>query len=172
LAAAENYAALRQQQEAEAHFQAALKQRPDLPGAHLALGQFYAAASRWKEAEDEFRAEAKLQPGNAEAAYRLGLALMQGGEASEARAELERADRLLPDMPETLDALGKAESSLGNYAAAERAWNRVIAIEKTGELAAQAHFGLAGIYRKQGKTADASREMTLFQQAKEPPKSQ
>jgi len=29
-------------------------------------------------------------------------------------------------------------------------------------LAAQAHFGLAGIYRKQGKAADAQREMSEF----------
>jgi tetratricopeptide (TPR) repeat protein len=171
-AAAENYAALRQVQEAEAHYKAALQQRPDLPGVHLALGQLYGAASRWKEAEDEFRAEAKVQPGNAEAAYRLGAALLQDGNAQEARGELERANRLLPDMPETLCSLGKAESMLSNYAAAEKAWNRVVELEKTGDLASQAHFGLAGIYRKQGKTEDAAREMKLFQEAKQPQKQQ
>ena len=36
-------------------------------------------------------------------------------------------------------------------------------MEKTSSLAAQAHFGLAGPYRKQGKTAEAEREMQEFQ---------
>lgn len=168
LAVAENYVALRQQDEAEAHFKAALKQRPDLPGAHLELGEFYAHASRWKEAEDEFREEARQEPGNAEAAYRLGTALLQDGNANDARLELTRANHLLPDMPETLTALGKAEATTGNYEAAEKALKRVIELEKTGDLAAQAHFALAGIYRKQGKAEDAARETRLFQQAKQP----
>jgi tetratricopeptide (TPR) repeat protein len=167
LAEAENYAALRQGEEAEAHYKAALKQNPTLLGAHLALGQFYATSTRWKEAEDQFRIAAKQEPGNAEAAYRLGAALLQDGNAHDASVELERANRLLPDMPETLEALGKAESMLDNVAAAEKAWKRVIELENTGPLASQAHFGLAGIYRKQGKAEDAAREMKLFQEAKQ-----
>ena len=89
-----------------------------------------------------------------------------------AEEELERANRLLPDMPETLYALGKADSLVGNPAAAEKAWKHLIEIEKTGTLAAQAHFGLAGLYRKQGKAEDAAREMQLFQDAKGPQKPQ
>jgi Flp pilus assembly protein TadD len=168
LAEAENYAALRQQEEAEAHYKAALKQKSDLPGAHLALGVFYATASKWPEAEEEFQVAAKQQPGSAEAAYRLGAALLQDGKAHDARVELERANRLMPDMPETLVSLGKAESMENNAAAAQKAWSRVIELEKTGPLASQAHFGLAGIYRKQGKTEDAAREMKLYQDAKQP----
>ena len=168
LADAENYAALRQEQEAEAQYKAALTARPDLRGAHLALGQLYARANKWPEAEEQFRAEAKVEPGNAEAAYRLGAALLQDGNAKDAVPELERSLRLQPDMPETLAALGKAQSMLTNYAAAEKAWSRVVTLEKTGPLAAEAHFGLAGIYRRQGKAADAAREMKLFQQAKNP----
>jgi hypothetical protein len=38
----------------------------------------------------------------------------------------------------------------------------VIAIEKASSLAAQAHFSLASLYRKQGKTAEAQREMQEF----------
>ena len=163
----ESYAALRQTQLAVEHYQAALRERPDLPGAHLALGQVYVDASLWKQAEDEFRAEAKLQPGSAEAAYRLGSALLQDGNAHGARLELIRADRLQPDMPETLYSLGKANSLEGSYAEAEKAWKRVIEIEKTGDLASQSHFGLAGIYRKQGKTADAAREIKAFEESRE-----
>jgi len=167
-ALAENYAALRRTPEAEKEYREALRLRPDTPGIHLALGEVYAAASDWAKAEAEFRAEAKLQPGSAEAAYRLGSALLQQGKAPEARAELARADQLRPGMPETLYALGKAASLDGDATAAEKSWTSVIAIEKTGPLAAQAHFGLAGLYRKQGKMADGAREMQEFQKLQRP----
>jgi tetratricopeptide (TPR) repeat protein len=66
-------------------------------------------------------------------------------------------------MPETLYALGKAESLSGDAAGAEKAWTRLLALEKNSDLAAKAHFGLAGIYRKQGRTAEAAREMQEFE---------
>jgi tetratricopeptide (TPR) repeat protein len=162
-ALAENYLVLRQMDQAEKQYQQALQLRPDTPNLHLELGQVYAKTSRWPQAEEQFRAEAKLQPGNAEAAYRLGEALLQQGKLRESQKELERSDRLQPQMPETLYALGKAAAMEGDSAAAEKAWSSLLDIEKEGPLAAQAHFGLAGVYRKQGKTADADREMQEFQ---------
>jgi tetratricopeptide (TPR) repeat protein len=162
-ALAENYFVLRQMPDAEKQYQQALQLRPDTPNLHLELGQVYAMTSRWPQAEEQFRAEVKLQPGNAEAAYRLGEALLQQGKSPEARKELERADRLQPQMPETLYALGKAAALDGDAAASERAWIGLLDIEKEGPLAAQAHFGLAGLYRKQGKTAEAEQQMQEFQ---------
>lgn len=158
----ENYTVLRRVPEAEREFRETLRLRPDTPGVHLALGALYAVAARWPEAEKEFRAEAELQPGNAEAAYRLGVALLEQGKMKEARAELGRADELQPGMPETLAAMGKAASLDGDAAGAEAAWKRLLRVETGSQLAAQAHFGLAGIYRKQGKTAEAEREMAAF----------
>ncbi len=159
----ENYAVLRQIPEAEQNFQAAIKAQPDARGIHLALGQLYAKVPDWSKAEAEFRAETKLQPGDAESAYWLGSTLLQEGKTKEARAELERADRLRPGMPETLYALGKADSLDGNPAGAEAAWTKLISIENSGSLAAQAHFGLSGLYRKQGKASEAAREMEEYQ---------
>jgi tetratricopeptide (TPR) repeat protein len=171
----ENYFVLRQMPQAEQEYHEALHQRPDIPGLQLELGLVYAGAARWDKAEEAFRAEAKRQPGNAEAAYQLGSALLQQGKAHEARAELERADKLQPEMPETLYSLGKAASLDADLPLAEKSWTRVIALEKETSLAAQAHFGLASLYRKQGKTSEAQREMQEFkrlQSAIEPPRSQ
>jgi tetratricopeptide (TPR) repeat protein len=162
-AMAENYYVLRRMPDAEKEYREALKLRPGLPEAHLALGEVYAGAFQWEKAEEQFRLQTKLQPGNAEAAYRLGQALLEQGKPHEARAELLRADSLLPDMPETLYSLGKAASLEGDAAAAEKAWTKLLSIEQQSSLAAQAHFGLAGLYRKQGKTAEARREMEQFQ---------
>lgn len=162
-AMAENYFVLRRMPDAEKEYREALRLRPGLPEAHLALGEVYAGAFQWPKAEEQFRIQVKLQPGNAEAAYRLGQALLEQGKVHEARAELLRADRLMPDMPETLYSVGKAASLEGDSAAAEKAWTKLLSIEKQSPLAAQAHFGLAGIYRKQGKTSEAQHEMQQFQ---------
>jgi tetratricopeptide (TPR) repeat protein len=167
-ALAENYFVLRQMPQAEKEFLEALRLRPDTPELHLELGLVYSGSSQWPKAEAEFRAQSKLQPGNAEAAYRLGSALLQQGKAREARIELQRADRLQPDMPETLYSLGKAASLAGDSAAAERAWTKLLSIEKGTSLAGQTHFALAGLYRKQGKTADAERETQEFQKLQNP----
>ena len=161
-AMAENYYVLRQMPQAQKEFKEAIRLRPDLPKIHLELGLVYAGASQWPQAEAAFRTETELQPGDAEAAYRLGNALLQQGKAKEARVELTRSDKLLPDMPETLYSLGKAAALEGDNAAAEKAWKKVIELEKESSLAGQAHFGLAGLYRKQGKTAEAEREMGEF----------
>ena len=174
-ALAENYFVLRQMPQAEKEYQEALRLRPELPGLHLELGQVYANSARWPEAEEQYRTEAKLRPGNAEAAYRLGAALLQQGKAHEAWVELERADGLKPGMPETLYALGKAASLDGDAAAAEKSWTKVLEIEKTTALAAQAHFGLASLYRKQGNTVQAQHEMQEFQKLQRaigPPRSE
>lgn len=174
-ALAENYFVLRQMPQAETEYKEALRIRPELPGLHLELGQVYANSAQWTKAEEEFRAETKLQPGNAEAAYRLGAALLQQGKAHEALAELKRSIELKPDMPETLYSLGKAASLDGEPATAEKAWLRVTALEKNTSLAAQTHFALATLYRKQGKTAQAQHEMQEFQRLQStigPPRSE
>lgn len=161
-AMAENYYVLRQMPQAEKEFQDAIRLRPDLPNLHMELGLVYAGSAQWPKAEEAFRAETKIQPGNAEAAYRLGDALLVEGKSREAREELIRSDKLQPDMPEILYALGKASALESNSAAAEKAWKRVIELEKGTSLAAQAHFALAGMYRKQGNSAAADREIEEF----------
>ncbi len=161
-ALAENYAVLRQVPEGEKNYLAAIEAEPEARGVHLALGQLYAQAADWTKAEEQFRVETKLQPGDAESAYWLGSSLLEAGKLKEARAELERADRLRPGMPETLYALGKADSLNGNPSGAQAAWTKLLSLENSGSLAAQAHFGLAALYRKQGKSAEAAREMEEY----------
>ena len=162
-AMAENYSVLRRMPEAEKEYREALRVRSDVPEVHLELGEVYAGDSQWAKAEQEYRAQCEREPGNAEAAYRLGDALLEQGKAKEARVELLRSDKLMPDMPETLYSLGKAASLDNDAAAAEKAWMKLLTIEKRTPLAAQAHFGLAALYRKQGKTEAAQHEMQEFQ---------
>jgi tetratricopeptide (TPR) repeat protein len=167
-AMAENYFVLRQMPQAEKEFREALRLRPSAPELHLELGLVYAGSSQWAKAEEEFRAQTKMQPGNAEAFYRLGSALLQQGRAREARTELERSNRLQPDMPETLYSLGKAAALSDDPATAEKVWVKLLSVENDTALAGQTHFALAGLYRKQGKSAQAEREMQAFQKLQNP----
>jgi len=159
---AHSHYVLHQYPEAEKEYEQALALRPDVPGLRLELGEVYAANSQWPKAVEQFLAETTLQPGNAEAAYRLGDARLQEGKPQEALKDLGRADLLRPDVSDTLYSLGKAAALTGDVATAEHALTRVIALEKESPLAAQAHYSLAGLYRKQGKTQDAAREMQEF----------
>jgi cytochrome c-type biogenesis protein CcmH/NrfG len=113
--------------------------------------------------------EIELQPGSPEAFYRLGEALLQSGKFHEAREALVRSDQLRADMPETLYQLGKAAAMDGDATMAQQSWQHLLSLEKDTALAAQAHFGLSGIYRKQGKSADANREMEEFRKLQSNP---
>jgi len=159
---AQDYAALRDVPSAEREFSEALRLRPQTAGLHLEFGELYARAQQWDKAADQFQLETEVQPGSPEAFYRLGEAQVQLGKFHEAREALVRSDQLKEDMPETLYMLGKAAALDGDDIVAEKSWLQVLNIEKDSALAAQAHFGLAGIYRKQGKTAEADREMEEF----------
>ncbi|HLH05494.1 MAG TPA: tetratricopeptide repeat protein [Bryobacteraceae bacterium] len=164
----ENYAALRQVAEAEKEYREALRIDPEARGVHLALGEMYAKIPDWPRAEQEFRAETKLQPEDAESAYWLGTTLLEEGKLKEARTQLEHADRLRPNMPQTLDALGRAASLDGDSTAAEQFFKKLLSIESTGPLAVNAHFGLASIYRKEGKSTEAARELEAYKAARKP----
>jgi tetratricopeptide (TPR) repeat protein len=166
---AQDYAVLRDVPAAEREFLEALRQRPQTAGLHLQLGELYARAQQWDKAEEQFRLETEIQPGSAEAFYRLGEARLQSGKFHEAREALVHSDQLREDMPETLYQLGKAAAMDGDNTTAQQSWQHVLILEKDTALAAQAHFALAGIYRKQGKSADADREMQEFRKLQTKP---
>ena len=166
---AQDYAVLRDLPSAEREFFEALRLRPQTAGLHLQLGELYARAQQWDKAEEQFRLETGIQPGSAEAFYRLGESLLQLGKFHEAREALVRSDQLREDMPETLYQLGKAAAMDGDDTMAQKSWQHLLSLEKDTPLAAQAHFGLSGIYRKQGKPADAEREMEEFRKLQSKP---
>jgi tetratricopeptide (TPR) repeat protein len=149
---------------AEKHFRAALAARADIHGVHYALGQLFLEAGDYEKAEQEFREEAQLVPGSAAAAYKLGLVLVNRGRTAEALAQLKRAQTLQPAMPETLLELGKLMTASGDLKSAEAYLTQALASERGTSLAQAAHFQLAQVYRKLGRTSEAEREMKAFQE--------
>jgi len=128
------------------------------------LGELALGAGDYENAAREFREETRLAPGSAVAAYKLGVVSLSRGQTREAIAELKRADSLQLDMPETLLELGKAMAAAGEPAQAEKPLRKVLELEPASALAETAHYQLAQIYRRMGRTEEADREMKLFQE--------
>ena len=168
-ALAENYFVLRQMPEAEKEYRQALQLRPDTPELHLELGEVYAGAFQWAKAEEEFRTQTKLQPGNAEAAYRLGTALWNKAKPMKREQNLCVPINCCQTCQRPCIRWERPRHWRENAATAEKEWTKLLSIEKESALAAQAHFGLANLYRKQGKTAAAQHEMQEFQRLQPAP---
>jgi tetratricopeptide (TPR) repeat protein len=149
---------------AEPRFRSLLQAQADLPGIHLALAKILTGRGDLEGAEKELRAEAVRTPGNSEAAWRLGAVLLKKGDSKAAVAELERSDKLKPDMLETLNDLGTAYQLEGQLEAAEKTFERMIAIDDASDLAASAHLHLSQICRKLGKNAEAAVHLKRFRE--------
>lgn len=163
----EAMAAARNPELAEKHFRAALALRPDMRGIHQAIGELLLESGDYAKAEAEFRAEARLAPGAAVTAYKLGVVLLNLGRVQDAIAELRRANTLQPGMPETLLELARALAAGDDAVKAEPLLLEVLKMEGESALAESAHFQLAEIYRKLGRTADAQREMKRFKELRD-----
>ncbi len=159
----ETYAIMHNAVGAEKEFMEAIRQRPTTPGIRLELAELYVAAGKWDLAEQQFNIESQLQPGDGEAAYRLGNAQLQQGKIKAARKALEHANTVQPGVPDTLYLLGKVTGLDDDPVTAEKLWRELLTLDKDSNLAAQAHFGLANLYRQGGKTAQADAELKEFQ---------
>jgi tetratricopeptide (TPR) repeat protein len=80
-----------------AHFEAALRLRPDSAEVRNNLGTALAQTGDTRAAEARFREAIRLKPDYADAHVNLGIALANSGHAAEALTELETANRLRPD---------------------------------------------------------------------------
>jgi len=96
------------QADAIAHYEEALRLRPDYAEAHSNLGMALASIGRTQEAIAHYKEALRLKPGFAEAHNNLGNALNSLGLRQEAIGEFEGALRLRPDYVEAHNNLGCA----------------------------------------------------------------
>ena len=108
----------------------ALKLQPDLPEAHLALGQIhYWGELDYERALREFRTAQASDPGNGDLAWARGLVERRLGQWDQARTDLRRAVDLDPrSLVKSLD-LAELHLRLREYAEAERYMNRALELE-------------------------------------------
>jgi len=152
--------------EAEREYGESLKQRPNAPNVHLALGSVLAAERKWPLAVEQYRLETELRPASAEAFYMLGLTLLQQGQARAALEQLTQADRLKPDAPQILLELGRAAFAAHDAARAEASWIKLLSLDSQSRFAASAHVALSALYRQAGRVQEADRETAAYEKLK------
>lgn len=143
----------------------ALELAPDRPGLHLMLGILLGKSYKRTEACEEFRQELRISPRWDQPYLLLGREEIAQGKPQAAIPWLLQARELNPKAIETQSLLGEAFLDQEDWANAETSYRAVV---KAQPESASAHYGLARALLKEGKKAEASRELALVRQIKEP----
>src|SRR3569833_4371319 len=141
-------------------YKKAVDAAPDTPGTHMHMGDAYWYIGKWQSAQTEFRSELKNDPYNCMAHWKLANAILEANDSNEealkeANASIERCPGLMQarvDRARALVRLGKQPEALPDLLMAEK--------DSPGEPSV--HFLLANVYRSQGKSMDAQKEMQTY----------
>ena len=156
---AESYAASRQDKEAIAAYEEALKLAPRRLGIHLAIGRIYEDQLQWEAAIREYQAEVALDSDNAMAQAHLGHAYTEARDPERAIPVIERLVRNNPTDGQAYEDLGKAWTLNGDTRKAIAAYERALQyIPDEYDL----HFRLYTLYMKTGETALAQSHLAVF----------
>ncbi len=142
-------------------YQRALNLKPNLEGAHRAMGEIYWRQRQFALAANEFQAELLLNPMDEESNRRLGEYWVAKGDPARAIPYLNAALAVHTPYPgEVYHFLGLAELSLGNLAEAEAALNLAT---RDNPRDPSNYRLLMQVYLRMGKTDQAAKERELFQ---------
>jgi tetratricopeptide (TPR) repeat protein len=137
-----------------------------MPGVHGAVAELLADAGQLTEAEESYRRELAITPQNARVNYRYGLVLGQLGNTKDAIRYLSRAVSVDPSLVDAHLNLGKALLQEGKLELAEKSLKQVIHSDASNEIKSTAHYQLALLYRKLGRTAEAAQHTRSFNELK------
>jgi tetratricopeptide (TPR) repeat protein len=140
---------------AEEFARKALTIQPDLPLAHLLLGEVALARAQLPEAITELARERELNPLNGNVYERLGDAYVRSGNDEKAQETLSRAVLLEPNATGPYILLGKVMLNQQNYLLAQLYLQRAVSMDPNNYIS---HSLLGQAYRRTGRTADADRE--------------
>ena len=116
------------------------------------LAEAYMAAGKFDQASQEFQKLIRMDPSHAEFQLELARSYLYANKASDALNEVNRYIDAHQASPEALEIRGYALTSTGNPAAGEEDLLQALKIDPAR---ASAKLGLAAIYERRGKTADA-----------------
>jgi tetratricopeptide (TPR) repeat protein len=145
--------------EAERALKAALEKKPGLALARFDLGLVYEGKGQFDKAIESYQAELSTNPKAYRAAFNAAKLLQKSGRSSEAVALFRKVVEIEPTFGTGQLFLAKALLDAGDLAGAER-WARAGLTNKPEpRMAPLGHYVLADIYERQGRTADARREV-------------
>jgi arylsulfatase A-like enzyme/Flp pilus assembly protein TadD len=156
---AENRIEAKQFDEAERALLTALKQKPGLAAAQYDLGLVYEGRGQLDKALASYEAEISANPKAYRAAFNAAKLLQKSGRYAEAVAHYRKVVEIEPTFGTGQLYLAKALLDAGDLGGAEE-WARAGLNNKPEpRLAPLGHYVLADVYERQGRAADARREV-------------
>jgi cytochrome c-type biogenesis protein CcmH/NrfG len=150
-----------------AHYREALKIDPKVSGLHFELAELLnrsAASSDQSEADQEYRAALANNPFDEKSECRLGEIAFRAADLKDALARYSRAAGLQPNDADAALGLGRTLAALHEPDKAQLSLERAVQLEPFNAVA---HYRLASVYRDEGRTADANRELAEFKRIRE-----
>jgi tetratricopeptide (TPR) repeat protein len=143
-------------------YQRALSLKPNLEGAHRAMGEIYWQQRQFALAAKEFEAELRVNPMDEESNRRLGEYWVTKGDPARAISYLNTALAVHTQSPsEVYHFLGVANLSEGKLAQAEAALKLAI---RDDPREPSNHHLLMQVYLRKGKPEQAAKERALFEE--------
>jgi len=156
---AESYAAARQDKEALAVYEEALKLAPQRLGIHLAIGRIYESQLQWESAIQEYQAELVLDSNNAMALAHLGHVCTEARDPDRAIQVIERLLENNPTDGQAYEDLGKDWTLKGDTGKAIAAYERALQYVPDEY---DVHYRLYNLYMKAGETVRAQNHLAEF----------
>jgi tetratricopeptide (TPR) repeat protein len=145
----------------------ALKINPHLAGAHLELGELLYNSSNEQlqaQAVPEFQTALADNPNDEKAHLMLGEAAAKRGDTKTAFGEDSRAVELQPGDVDALVELGKVLMTMNEDGKAQEMFERAVKADPSNTVA---HYRLSMLYRRQGKTTEATQQMADYKKYKD-----
>lgn len=148
------------------NYREALKIDPGTPGLHFELAELLTSSSEpghTEAAEAEYKAALAINPFDEKSECRLGDIASSRDDPRQAREYYSQALRLRPDDSDAALGLARTLLSMNQPEKAVPILEHAVALDPTNTVA---HYRLGTIYRQQGRTADANRELEEFKKYK------
>ena len=148
-------------------FRKAIAINPHLPGVHFEFGELLNSArdeNLKKEAEQEYHVALAENPQDEKAILRLAEIDAQKGELEKSAAGYTRAVELQPDDADAKLGLAKVLMDRNQPEKALPLLEQAVQLDPTNAIT---HYRLGNLYRKQGRTEDAKKELEFYKKYKD-----
>jgi choline-sulfatase len=152
--------------EAERALRAALEKKPGLALAQFDLGLAYEGKGQIEKAIEAYQAELSTNPKAYRAAFNAAKLLQKIGRGREAIAHYRKAIEIDPSFGTGQLYLAKALLDAGDLGGAEQWARSGLTNKPEPRMAPLGHYVLADIYERQGRAAEARREVEAAERLK------
>ncbi|MGA8160915.1 MAG: tetratricopeptide repeat protein [Acidobacteriaceae bacterium] len=141
-------------------FRKAVELAPQQPGTHLRLGNVYWVMGKWDSAQVEFRTELGISPHDCVAHWKLANSIMEAnGSSEEALDDLNQSISACPNLIQAHVDRARALIRLNRQ---NDALPDLLLALKASPDEPSIHFLLASVYRSQGKSEEATKELHIY----------